>query len=394
MPLMNKEYRHIAVIGAGAMGGWTAYWLQQSGVRVTLLDPWGPGHNRSSSGGETRITRGVYGPDRVYVKMVAESFPMWREFERRWGVECYVNSGALWLFSVEDDGYLKASLPFLKEFDLPIREVPLEELKRRYPQIGTEGLHSAWMEEEAGFLHARAACRYVAKAVVGSGGEFRQVGVRPGLISGGRMGALELSDGTRLKADAYVFACGPWLPRLFHDLLGRHLQVTRQEVYFFGAPRGNQYQHPYLPVWLEFGRTFYYGIPDQSFRGFKIADDIRSHMHFDPETDDREPTPERIDQARAFLRRRFPGLGEAPMVESRVCQYTNSPDGHLLLDRHPEAANVWLAGAGTGHGYKLGPPIGKYVTDLILNGKETDAFFSIARLEGETREGYNQFAVR
>lgn len=376
------------------MGGWTAYWLQQKGVRVTLLDPWGPGHSRASSGGESRITRGVYGPDRIYVQMVADSFPMWREFEERWGVECYVKTGALWLFSVEDDSYLQSSLPFLQEFDLPIRQIPLEELHQRYPQIGMEGLHSAWMEEEAGFLHARAACRYVADAVVQSGGEFRQTAARPGPVHHGRMEALELSDGSRLEADAYVFACGPWLPRLFNELLGRHLQVTRQEVYFFGTPPGDRYQYPQLPVWLEFGRTFYYGIPDRSFRGFKLADDIRSHMHFDPEIDNREPTSERINQARAFLRRRFPTLGEAPMVESRICQYTNSADGHLLLDRHPEAANVWLAGAGTGHGYKLGPAVGKYLSDLILNDQEAEPFFSIARLEGETRQGYNQFMVK
>lgn len=392
--MTDKHTPHIAVIGAGAMGGWTAYFLQQSGAEVTLLDAWGPGHSRASSGGETRVIRSVYGPHGIYVRMVAESFKQWRAFEEKWKVNCYTKTGALWLFSVDDERYLRNSLPFLKEHDLPIRQLELKELEKRYPQIGLEGIRSAWIEEEAGFLRARRSCRLVAEAVVRSGGAFRQTAARPGAIRNGRLSDIELSDGSRLKADAYVFACGPWLPKLFPDLLGPHLQITRQEIFFFAPPPGEDYQHPALPVWVEFGPIFYYGIPHGSGRGFKVADDIRSHTRFDPEGDDRMPTPERLAQARAFLRRRFPRLAGAPLIESRVCQYTNSPDGHLLIDRHPEADNLWIAGAGTGHAYKLGPAIGKHLAGCILKGEATEPKLSIQRLGKTTERLYNQFDVR
>ena len=146
---MGQRQLQVAVIGAGAMGGWTAYQLQRRGAAVTLLDPWGPGHSRASSGGETRIIRSVYGPHRRYVEMAAEAFRAWRAFEARWQVDCYTRTGALWLFSLDDERYLRASLPFLRAFDLPIRQLDLKTLGHRFPQIGLEGVRSAWMEEEA-----------------------------------------------------------------------------------------------------------------------------------------------------------------------------------------------------------------------------------------------------
>lgn len=390
---MGQQLR-VAVIGAGAMGGWTAYQLQQRGAAVTLLDAWGPGHSRASSGGETRIIRSVYGPHRRYVEMTAEAFRAWRAFEARWQADCYTRTGALWLFSLDDERYLRASLPFLRAFELPIRQLDLKTLSRRYPQIGLEGVRSAWMEEEAGFLQARAACRLVAEATIKSGATYRQLAAQPGRLQNGRLPHLSLSDGSRLEADAFVFACGPWLPRLFPELLADTLQVTRQEVYFFAPPPGEAFRPPALPVWLEFGATFYYGIPDHAGRGFKIADDIRSQTHFDPEGDDRTPTPERIVQARSFLSRRFPQLAGAPLLEARVCQYTNSPDGHLIIDRHPAADNVWIAGAGTGHAFKLGPAIGRHLADLLLDGGTPADEFRLDRFQQMEKTVFNQFDVR
>ncbi len=392
--MKQSKKQRIVVIGAGAMGGWTAYHLQQRGAAVTLLDAWGPGHSRASSGGESRIIRGVYGPHRIYVQMVADSLRQWRAFEERRQADCYRRTGALWLFSVDDERYLTASLPFLREFDLPIRQLDREEARRHYPQISFDDVRSVWLEEEAGYLLARDACRLVAQAMVDSGGDYRQLRAAPGRIHHGRMHSIALSDGSSLEADAFVFACGPWLPRLFPELLAGHLQVTRQEIYFFAPPPGEAYQHPALPVWLEFGPTFYYGIPGHAGRGFKIADDIRTHTHFDPEGDDRTPTPERIVQARSFLSRRFPQLAGAPLMEARVCQYTCSPDGHLVIDRHPEADNVWIAGAGTGHAYKLGPAIGRYLAGQLLDDEAPAEELRLDRLRKTKNKLYNQFDVR
>lgn len=384
----------IIVIGAGAFGSWTAYTLQQRGAQVTLLDAWGPGHSRASSGGETRITRGVYGPHSIYGKMVAQTFPLWREFEERWNVRCYVHTGALWLFSVDDERYVTQAVPYLTELGLPVHRLDLDDVAHRYPQIGLDDIRSAWWEEKAGFLYARRSCQWVRDALVSSGGEYRQRQAKPGPLGNGRLSGITLSDGSRLEADAYVFACGPWLTKLFPDLLGEPLQISRQEVYFFAPPPGEDFQHPALPVWLEFGPSFYYGIPDGEGRGFKVADDVRAHTRFDPDEDDRSPTPQRIDEAREFLSRRFPRLEGAPLAEARVCQYTNSPDGHLVIDRHPEAANVWIAGAGTGHGFKLGPAVGQYLAGQLLDGSPAEPEFVIGRLAMMSGGGYNQFAAR
>src|SRR3954471_17951837 len=88
---------HVAVIGAGAFGGWTALHLLRRGARVTLLDAWGPGNARASSGGETRVIRATYGPDRIYVQMVARSLQLWRENETRWRKPLYHRTGVLWM---------------------------------------------------------------------------------------------------------------------------------------------------------------------------------------------------------------------------------------------------------------------------------------------------------
>ena len=118
----------IAVVGAGAFGGWTALHLQRRGARVTLYDAWGPGNPRSSSGGETRVLRAVYGPDRIYAEMVARALPLWRELETALPEPLYVETGALWLHR-GDDGYVRASAGILGDLGLPLRELALPDAR-------------------------------------------------------------------------------------------------------------------------------------------------------------------------------------------------------------------------------------------------------------------------
>lgn len=350
---------HVAVVGAGAFGGWTALRLRERGCRVTLFDAWGPGNSRASSGGETRVIRAVYGADRLYVQWTARSLEAWRDAERRWGIPLYHQTGILWMCG-EDDSYIRASLPLLADEGLPISEIGPAETRRRFPQIDTTGLHSVHFEETAGYLTARRACRAVAEAVARAGGELRQERILPGEDT--------------FKADAWVFACGPWLPELFPEAIGPRVRPTRQDVLFFGMPPG----FGDLPVWMEFAERSFYGIPGNDHRGFKIADDTRGEP-FDPTWGDRTPSPEAVARARDYLKVRFPGLAGAPLVESRVCQYENSPDGHFLIDRLPGSENVWIAGGGSGHGFKLGPAVGDHVADLVLGKAEPIPAFRLDR---------------
>jgi len=384
---MATSSPHVAVVGAGAFGGWTALSLVRRGARVTLLDAWGAGHSRSSSGGETRIIRGVYGSDRIYVQWVARAFELWREAEVRWNRRLYQPTGVLWMCG-EDDGYVRDAFPLMKELALPLEELRPGEARARFPQIDFGGIETVYFEAQAGYLLARRSCQAVAEAVAAEGGEVRLAAAVPGPLRDGRMERLELADGSTLQADLYVFACGPWLGSLFPEAIGeRFLRVSRQEVFFFATPPGDPRFSDVggFPIWMDMsGSRSFYGIPGNEHRGFKMADDSRDEP-FDPTTGDRLPTLEGLARARAYLARRFPALAGAPLVESRVCQYENSPDGHLLFDRHPRAENVWFLGGGSGHGFKLGPALGEYAAGILLEGGAPAAVFRLDRPgHGET----------
>ena len=369
---------HVVVVGAGAFGGWTALYLLRGGARVTLVDAWGPGNSRASSGGETRVIRGTYGPRRIYTHLTARALALWKEHERRWQRRLYHAIGVLWLVE-DDDQYETAALPALTEAGLAYERLTGAEVARRYPQINTERVRWAIFETDAGYLTARAACAAVLAAFQGEGGGYGQLAARPGPLAAGELRDVALSDGSTVSADAYVFACGPWLGTLFPDVIGPRLTPTRQEVFFFGTPPGDaRFTEDAMPVWADHGRRFMYGIPGNEWRGFKVADDTRGPV-FDPTSGERIVSSEGLRAAREYLGYRFPALKGAPLVESRVCQYENSADEGFIVDRHPEAGNLWLVGGGSGHGFKHGPAVGELVADAVLGRREPDATFRLAR---------------
>lgn len=387
-PRPPRSSTHVAVVGAGAFGGWTALHLLRAGARVTLIDAWGPGNSRASSGGESRVIRAGYGADRVYVEMVARSLELWRENQTRWNRKLFHQIGALWLLG-DDDEFVTPSMPFFKELGLPYDELSSKEARERYPQINFEGVRWALLERHAGFLLARQGCQAVTEAFIHEGGTFRLGAVDAPVAAGatgGSLGNLRLGFGAEIQADAYVFACGPWLPKLFPDILGNLIAPTRQEVFYFGTPGGDaRYTDEALPAWIappwrERDDRFFYGIPGNESRGFKIADDTRGPA-FDPTSGDRRPTAEGIQLAREYIAFRFPGLADAPLLEARVCQYEESRDGHFIVDKHPGLDNVWLVGGGSGHGYKHGPALGERVAQLVLGERRIDPFFSLGRFE-------------
>jgi glycine/D-amino acid oxidase-like deaminating enzyme len=377
---MTKQ-PHVVVVGAGAFGGWTALWLRRGGARVTLLDAWGPGNSRASSGGETRVIRATYGPRAIYTHLTARALHLWKENERRWQRKLYHPIGVLWLVE-NDETYERAALPLLKEAGLAFEELSGAETARRYPQINCEQVRWAIHEKDAGYLTARRACAAVLEGFLAEGGEYRQLAAQAGPQPvGGELRGIKLSDGTTLGADGFVFACGPWLGRLFPDVIGDRVRATRQEVFFFGTPPGDQrFTEQALPVWADHGRGFIYGIPGNEWRGFKVADDTRGPP-FDPTTGERLPTPAVLQAAREYLAFRFPGMKDAPLVEARVCQYENSPDEHFIVDRHPAAANAWLVGGGSGHGFKHGPALGELVARLVLGDGTPDPQFRLSRFK-------------
>ncbi len=262
---------HVAVVGAGAFGGWSALQLLRQGARVTLLDAWGPGNSRASSGGETRILRASYGADRVYTLMAARAIQLWRENDARWKLRLFHRTGVLRLPG-PDDRYEKASARLLREAGLAAEEIDRKEAEKRWPQFHFDRVSWVLYEPDAGYLTARRACEAVLAGFLQEGGEYRQLAVKPMTIRAGEMREIALSDGSKLSADQYVFACGPWLGRVFPDVIGDRVRTGRQEVFFFGTPAGDPlFFEERLPVWIDNGLPHFYGIPGNDWRGFKIV---------------------------------------------------------------------------------------------------------------------------
>jgi len=373
------KQQHVVVVGGGAFGGWTALFLRRQGARVTLVDAWGPGNSRASSGGETRVIRATYGPRALYTRMAARALTLWKEHQTRWHRQLYHGIGVLWLVE-SDEPYEKAALPILRDARVAFEELPGAEVARRFPQINCQQVRLAILEKDGGYLTARRACAAVLEGFLAEGGEYRELAVQaPVQPQGGELASVMLSDGSRLTADRFVFACGPWLGGLFPDVIGDRVRPTRQEVFFFGTPAGDRrFTEEALPVWADHATRFMYGIPGNEWRGFKVADDTRGPV-IDPTTESRVPSPEALQIARDYLAYRFPGLKGAPLLESRVCQYEQSPDEHFIIDRHPQAANAWIVGGGSGHGFKHGPAVGELVAGLVLGGQAPDEQFRLAR---------------
>ena len=377
-PTKVKTKTHIAVIGAGAFGGWTALYLLRRGARVTLLDAWGPGNSRASSGGETRVIRGTYGPNQPYTKMAARAIQLWKENEKRWNQRLMHQTGVLWMVTAGDDHFERESLPLLRDAGIPYQELSVQEMAARWPQINLEAVHWGIYEPEGGSLTARVACQTVLDGFLAEGGEYRQVAALPRDLDG-KWDRLSLSDGSKLEADQYVFACGPWLGRLFPETVGNLVRPTKQDVFFFGTPAGDsRFTETSLPVWADHRDRFIYGIPGNQGRGFKVADDTRG-AEFDPTSGERTVSPEGLKVIRDYIAFRFPALKDAPLLESRVCQYENTPDNNLIIDRHPGHQNVWLLGGGSGHGFKHGPALGEMVASLVMEHKDPGALFRLSR---------------
>jgi glycine/D-amino acid oxidase-like deaminating enzyme len=374
-----KSKPRVAVIGAGAFGGWTALHLLERGARVTLLDAWGPGNSRASSGGETRIMRATYGPDQPYTKLAARALKLWQKYERRWKKQFLHRTGVLWMVSSRNDAYECGSLAMLREGRIKFKELSTPEMKKRWPQINFADVHWGIYEPECGYLDARSSCQAAVDAFIAEGGAYRQLAVSCDGLESAPLRSLTLSDGSRLKADHYVFACGPWLGKLFPDTLGKIIRPTKQDIFFFGPPAGDsRFTDAHLPVWGDHGNRFFYGIPGSDRRGFKVADDTRGAA-FDPTSGERVVSQPTLKRVREYIAFRFPAMKDAPLIETRVCQYEQTPDSHFVVDRHPRMDNVWLLGGGSGHGFKHGPALGEIVADLILRDSEPDAVWRLSR---------------
>ncbi|HTW64494.1 MAG TPA: FAD-dependent oxidoreductase [Bryobacteraceae bacterium] len=350
------------VMGAGVFGAWTALRLRRSGRNVALIDIYGAGNSRSSSGGETRILRAGYGADEIYTRWAMRARELWLEFFDQIGrPELFQNTGVLWT-PPPGDARAEAIRAAFEKCRVEFQHLSPGELSRSFPQFCFRDEREGLYEMQAGVILARRAVQAVVAQAIREGVAYSEDG--------------SSFASARDQAGIIVYACGPWLPKIFPEILGRRIRPTRQEIFFFGTPAGDSsFAPPRMPAWTDItDEHSAYTLPNIENRGLKLAFD-RHGPEFDPDTGDR--VAKGLPEARAFLAERFPSLAGAPLVESRVCQYENTSNGDFLIDRHPDRDNVWLVGGGSGHGFKHGPAVGEHVCALIDSRVAAEPRFSL-----------------
>lgn len=368
----------VIVVGAGVFGMWTAWRLLESGANVLLVDAWGPAHSRASSGGETRLIRTEHRGDPLYTGWAWQSLAEWKELSRRHELGLFHETGALYLYP-EVDALIDQSIAMQRALKVPVEKLSPAELTRRWPQIDFTGIAVGILQPTMGALMARRSVQALLADFLARGGTYRQAAITRPHVNGRRLDAVISATGEKLAADKFVFACGPWLPKLFPEIVGARIVPVGKDVFFFAPDAGDaRFAPPQLPAWVDVSSpSLHYGFPDIESRGFKIALDGGGSA-IDPDVGDRRVSDQAIADVRAYLRTRFPALASRPISETRVCQYENTDNGNFLIDRHPVASNVWIAGGGSGHGFKHGPALGRYVADLIAGSMQAEPRFLLA----------------
>ncbi len=362
----QDEVPEVAVIGAGAFGGWTALYLREMGLSVTLIDAHGPGNARSSSAGETRQIRASYGTRELYSRWAIQALERWKERQREWGKRLLFQTGQITFGSRPS---MQVTKTVLDRLGVPNEVIPPDELARRYPQFHHDGAEYGFYTPSTGVLLCREACLAVAADFERKGGELITAKAMPGRRAGGRLQEVTLSNGRTVSAQSFVFACGPWHPKMFPEILGNKLRLNRRTLFFMGTPDDDdRLSFPNCPTFTIQG---VYGFPNIRGKGLKIGPYWDSGP-LDPDTGDRTVTAEEIRKAHEFVDSAFPPLAGQPLLETRVSPRADSVDRHFIVDQHPELDNAWIVGGGSGHGFKHGPMIGEHVAQRVT-GKQASS---------------------
>ncbi len=376
----RDETPDVAVIGAGAFGGWTALYLKEMGLSVTLIDAYGPGNARASSGGETRQIRASYGDRELYSRWAVEALARWKAREIEWGTRLFFETGQITL-SAEWTRNLRATKTVLDKLGVDNEMLRRDELLRRYPQFNLDGIEVGHYVPSTGVLKCRESCLAVASAFERLGGRFVMAKAMPGQRSGGTLNEVTLSTGETISAHRFVFACGPWHPKMFPEVLGDKLRLNRRTIFFIGTPDDDErLAFPNCPTFTIDG---VYGFPNIDGKGLKLGPYWDSGP-LDPDVGDRMATTDEVRRIHEFVDSKFPPLAGQPLLETRVSPRTNSVDAHFIVDRHPELDNVWLVGGGSGHGFKHGPMLGEHVAQRVTGVDTSQELIDTFRLKDET----------
>lgn len=360
----------VAVVGAGTFGLWTALHLQRLGARVTVVDAYGAGNSRQTSGGATRGVRTSYG-DRPHgaqwtgwAQRAIERWLAWDEAGRdRLLPRLFFQTGDL-ILREADNRYLTETRRHWDALGTPYEVLSPDEVAHRWPWIRFDNLGIALHEPGAGVVRARRAIESAARVFEEEGGTIRIERAVFDAPAGRSLAALPLASGDTLSAGTFVLACGPWFPKVLPELMGRRIRIAMGHVFYFAVPPGDtRFSFPHMPSYGVPGCTGWPALPPDH-RGFRVRTGGRAPE--DPDLSDRWIAPEHHERPRQILRRHFPALAETPINETRACHYESSVDANFIVDTHPDFANVWLAGGGSAEAFKFGPVLGEYIARRVL----------------------------
>jgi len=361
------------------MGASAAYHLSRRGHRVALLDQYAIPNEWASSGDHARVLRYTYGKDLFYTELAARSAALWKDFQKEIREDLLVPTGVLDIAD-KDTAYTKASYAGLKQMKIPVFEMDSQELRQTFRVINPRAVRHAVFHPDGGMIWAqRAVAGFTRAASRGRALICPDTKVASVSHGGGKIQEVRDAKGRSWKAEAYVFAAGPWS----RDLLAREklpLTVTRQQTMYFRPPMNQgRFRPGHCPVVFCMARGYY--VMPVHIHGFMKIGCHRKGPKMKPCAGCREATPQFERACRDFLKTFIPDVYGFTEAEAKVRYYDNTPDGDFIVDRLPSASNAFVAAGFSGHGFKFAPLIGAALADLITKGR-TDmnlARFRLAR---------------
>jgi sarcosine oxidase len=358
-------HHDVAIVGLGAMGSAAAHELARRGARLVGFDRYAPPHALGSTHGRTRIIREAYFEHPLYVPLVRRAYERWAELEKEAERTLFQRTGGIMVGPA--DGVLVAgALCSAQEHGLPHELLDADELRVRYPMLAPPEGAVALFEPRAGILFPEACVESWLTLARSHGALLRSSEQVLHWEASGDGVRVETTGGT-YGAARLLLTAGAWLPTLIPEL-GLPLAIERQLFHWFAPARPEDFAPERFPIglWEYAEDRIVATFPD-------VGDGVKIGIHHegeltDPERVRREVSAQETARVRALLARLVPAAA-GPMVEARVCLYTNTPDHHFLIDFHPQHPQVLIASPCSGHGFKFASVIGEVLADLLLTGR-------------------------
>ena len=373
------------VIGAGAMGSAAAYYLSERLQRVLLLEQFELDHRLGSSYGYSRIIRYAYDHPE-YVELAKDTFPLWHSLQEKLGEQLVVQTGGI-DFGPAGEASLEATIAAMQASGLSYELLRPAESNVRFPQFHLPEDFKALYQPDSGFVKASKAVRGHIKLAQANGADVKEATAVTAIKLQSDGVEVSTADGS-YSAGSLVVTAGGWAKSLLEQTgLNLPLAPLRCQLNFMAPTNMSPYESENCPVWIAHVGSLFpeaiYGIPSHGGSGFKIA--FHGGPPYSHPTEiSREADPENITALRPFMRAHIPGIAQAPVRESRICIYTQTPDEHFVVDKHPEHAHVVIGAGFSGHGFKFSTTVGKMLTEIALDGAtpHNDSLFKIARFTG------------